>query len=90
VLERAAILAPGDTIEIGPDVLAVAPVAAETNSERLVDVERNHLLAVLKQTRWVIDGDAGAAKILDMHPNTLRSRLKKLGLSRPTASHEIS
>ena len=30
-------------------------------------------------------GDAGAAEILDLHPNTLRSRMKKLGIERPRA-----
>jgi hypothetical protein len=33
----------------------------------------------------VIDGDRGAAKILGMHPNTLRSRMKKLGMERPAS-----
>jgi hypothetical protein len=35
----------------------------------------------------VIEGPRGAARILDMHPNTLRSRIKRLGLTRqPRAS----
>ena len=55
---------------------------------RCEDVERNHILAVLGQTNWVIDGPRGAAAILGLHPNTLRSRLKKLGVSR--SSHEPS
>jgi len=36
----------------------------------------------LRQTDWVVDGPRGAAKILGLHPNTLRSRMKKLGLAR--------
>jgi transcriptional regulator with GAF, ATPase, and Fis domain len=36
----------------------------------------------LTQTKWVIEGANGAARILDLHPNTLRSRMKKLGLDR--------
>ncbi len=48
----------------------------------LEDVERGHILAVLKQTRWRIEGPQGAARILDMHPSTLRSRMKKLGIQR--------
>ncbi len=36
---------------------------------------------------WVIEGHHGAAAILGLHPNTLRSRLKKLGLSRPPHEH---
>jgi formate hydrogenlyase transcriptional activator len=30
----------------------------------------------------VIEGPRGAAQILGLHPNTLRSRLKKLGITR--------
>jgi formate hydrogenlyase transcriptional activator len=47
---------------------------------------RNHILAALQQSGWVIDGPRGAAKILGLHPNTLRSRMKKLGIVR--APHE--
>ena len=46
------------------------------------------LLAVLRQTKWVIDGPCGAAQVLGLHPNPLRSRLKKLGITR--SSHEPS
>ena len=51
-------------------------------------VERSHILAVVKQTGGVIEGPKGAARILNLHPNTLRSRMKKLGISR--ANHEVS
>ncbi len=50
----------------------------------LNDAERKHIEEVLAQTGGVIEGPAGAAKILDLHPNTLRSRMKKLGVSRQT------
>ena len=33
---------------------------------------------------WVIEGPGGAAKVLGLHPNTLRSRMKRRGISRPT------
>ena len=45
--------------------------------------QRSHIEAALVRTGWVIDGNRGAAKILGMHPNTLRSRMKKLGIERP-------
>jgi len=48
-----------------------------------VPLERAHITATLKRTGWVIEGPHGAARILAMHPNTLRSRIKKLGLRRP-------
>jgi formate hydrogenlyase transcriptional activator len=44
----------------------------------LEEVERHHILRVLQQTRGVIEGQRGASKILNLHPNTLRSRIKKL------------
>jgi formate hydrogenlyase transcriptional activator len=43
-------------------------------------VERDHILKVLMETRGVVEGPHGAAKTLDLHPNTLRSRMKKLGI----------
>jgi formate hydrogenlyase transcriptional activator len=60
----------------------------------LEEVERGHILRVLTRTQWVIEGQNGAAKILDLHPNTLRSRMKKLGVDRAAMkscpSHDIS
>jgi formate hydrogenlyase transcriptional activator len=49
----------------------------------LKEVERNHILAALKLTSGVIDGPKGAAKILNLHPNTLRHRMEKFGIKRP-------
>jgi formate hydrogenlyase transcriptional activator len=88
VLERAVILAAGPVLEIDPELLpAPEPVEAATAAgSSLEAVERNHILTVLQQTRWVIDGAAGAAKVLGLHPNTLRSRMKKLGIARPAGA----
>lgn len=55
---------------------------ATSDSSSLEQVERRHIQSVLQKTDWVIEGDRGAAKILDLHPNTLRSRMKKLGIER--------
>lgn len=91
VLERAVILTTGKTLAIDPAVFPATASPAKLpagQSNSLEATERNHILSVLKQTRWVIDGSTGAAKVLGLHPNTLRSRLKKLGITRP--SHEGS
>ncbi|HSB80831.1 MAG TPA: sigma 54-interacting transcriptional regulator [Candidatus Methylomirabilis sp.] len=64
------------------------PAGRPADPGSLEEVERWHILRVLEQTGGVIEGAKGAAKILDLHPNTLRSRLKKLGIRRP--SHEVS
>jgi transcriptional regulator with GAF, ATPase, and Fis domain len=84
VLERAVILASGPTLEIDPDSLnfSSSSTPAEPQPSSLEGVERAHILAVLEQTDWIIEGPNGAARVLALHPNTLRSRLKKLGITR--------
>jgi formate hydrogenlyase transcriptional activator len=47
--------------------------------------EREHILATLRGTNWTISGPNGAAARLGMKRTTLQSRMKKLGISRPTA-----
>jgi formate hydrogenlyase transcriptional activator len=46
----------------------------------LDEVERNHILAALQHARGVVEGPNGAARILNLHPNTLRHRMDKLGI----------
>jgi formate hydrogenlyase transcriptional activator len=96
VIERAVVLSRGSVLRLGRDLLplsAEAPSDDETvvsftgqslngESHSQEQVEKRHILEVLTQTNWVIEGANGAAKILDLHPNTLRSRMKKLGLDR--------
>ena len=80
VIERGVILSKGPDYcipELGqffPDQ-HTAPV-----SDSLKENERNHILSVLKITRGKINGPGGAAEVLKIHPNTLRSRMKKLGI----------
>jgi transcriptional regulator with GAF, ATPase, and Fis domain len=88
VLERAVILTTGDMLAIAPDLLALSDAAPVARQQPTLDsVERDHIVAVLQQTDWVVEGPRGAAPILGLHPNTLRNRMKKLGISR--ASHQI-
>jgi Bacterial regulatory protein, Fis family len=49
----------------------------------MIDAERDHLKFVLEHARWRIEGLAGAAEILGLHPSTLRSKMRKLGIARP-------
>ena len=71
--------APGSVTSAAP---AVSVAHASSSAGRLDDVERAHIAATLDRVGWVIEGPRGAAQILDMHPNTLRSRMKKHGLER--------
>ena len=74
-------------ISVRPKSLPEAEAAAPPGNDRrtLEQVERTHILNVLKQTSWRIAGEQGAAAILDMHPNTLRSRMQKLGIAKAAA-----
>jgi formate hydrogenlyase transcriptional activator len=54
----------------------------DTLNTGLHAVQREHILRVLNATRWVIEGNSGAALRLGMKPATLRHRMKKLGISR--------
>jgi predicted ATPase/transcriptional regulator with GAF, ATPase, and Fis domain len=85
VVERAAILAPGPILDLEggfPDDAPPSYVALpQSEAGTLDDVQRARILAVLKQTGGVVEGTKGAATILGLHPNTLRSRMKKLGIA---------
>jgi predicted ATPase/transcriptional regulator with GAF, ATPase, and Fis domain len=92
ILERAAILAEGPIVNLESTLASGAPRRAEAVSqpvraENLDDVQRQHILSVLKSTGGVVEGSKGAAVILGVHPNTLRSRMKKLGIRPSAAGH---
>ena len=78
-----------------PEMEAVAPSPAPSprpaqpekpsevpSPQSIEQVERGHILAVLMQTNWRIEGSDGAAALLNLNPSTLRSRMKKLGVQR--------
>lgn len=78
-VESAVISGQGNYLQIDlPDTLTGQKVKSKT----LRDLEYDHIVQVLETTRWKIAGPGGAASILDIHPNTLRSRMKKLGIRR--------
>jgi len=56
----------------------------------LEEAERRHIVAALERTGGVIHGPRGAARILDLHPNTLRSRMDRLGIRVPRPRHDPS
>ena len=87
VIERAVILSPGRELRIprGEFETTAAPEAADApskSSETLEEMERVHILSVLKETRGRIGGTGGAAERLGMNRTTLNSRMQKLGISR--------
>jgi transcriptional regulator with GAF, ATPase, and Fis domain len=82
VIERALILSTGPTLQVEQPMAAASRPAAD----RLETVEREHIVRVLDRCGWRIDGRENAAMVLGLHPSTLRSRMQKLGISRPARS----
>jgi len=86
VIERAMIRTADSTLQLdhplrfGPR-RAGSPGPAN-NSDRLDDVQRSHIDRVLRECGGRINGAGNAAVRLGIHPNTLRFRIKKLGLAR--------
>ena len=85
VVERAMIVATQQRLTIP---VPQASAAAVRRSARLVDVEKEHIRAVLESTAWRIRGVGGAAERLGLKPTTLETRMAKLGIIRP--GHERS
>ena len=60
------------------------------DANTLSAVERTHIEGVLRDCRWRINGAGNAAERLGLHPNTLRFRMKKLGIVRNSAAGQNS
>jgi formate hydrogenlyase transcriptional activator len=97
VIERAVILSRGPDLEVAAELIPAIPLTRSdtsragpaTHSEAvtppdrsLAHIEKEHILEVLKQTNWRIEGPNGAAATLRLNASTLRSRMKKFGLER--------
>lgn len=83
VIERATILANGPRLEINDVMLQGNSTPPLPVADSLEEVERAHILRILQDTNWVIEGKQGAASRLGLHPNTLRSRMQKLCIKKP-------
>ncbi len=83
VIERAVIISPGPVLRLADRLERGTADSGEGALKALSEMERDHIRAVLKKTGWKIEGEGGAASILGLHPNTLRSRIKKLQINRP-------
>jgi formate hydrogenlyase transcriptional activator len=82
IIERAVILSTNDKLNI-PNNLFRINISSAQSYQKLDDLERSHIIQTLTDTGWRINGEKGAAKILGINPNTLRSRMEKLGIKKP-------
>jgi DNA-binding NtrC family response regulator len=97
VIERAVIITPGSKLLLfegleaqslqadapGSDRQFDAQPPSESDIESLEQSEYKLILRTLRKVHWKVEGPGGAAQLLKVKPSTLRSRMTKLGISRP-------
>jgi transcriptional regulator with GAF, ATPase, and Fis domain len=83
VIERAVISSENHTLKLDWFYEDIESNAQSTSTASLEEMETAYILKVLQDCHWKINGENGAAEKLVMHPNTLRSRMKKLKISMP-------
>jgi PAS domain S-box-containing protein len=89
IIERAIILSNNNILKLQDRLTNKNSTNSENSDSSLKtfsDMEKDHIIKVLEHTDWRVSGEQGAATILEMHPNTLRSRMSKLGIRRSTSS----
>lgn len=83
IIERSVIASEGNTLKLDWFLSKVPDESGVVAENTLEQIERQHIIKVMESCHWKINGENGAAEKLDMHPNTLRSKMKKLGITRP-------
>jgi transcriptional regulator with GAF, ATPase, and Fis domain len=86
VLERAVITATDGLLQLTEPLQRADAPFERPASDALVDVERAHIFRILSVKRWRIEGQDGAAETLGLKPSTLRSRMRKLRIARPSTA----
>ena len=81
VIEHAMILSQGNALVVHLPKLGLSEESAASNLE---EMERRHIISVLKKTGWRVAGKGGAAEILGLTRSTVYSKMKKLNIHRPS------
>jgi PAS domain S-box-containing protein len=89
VIERAMIVSGGSTLNFAgilPEPKVVVPTpepATPRTANELRELERANILHALERSKWKISGESGAARLLELAPSTLASRMTARGIRRP-------
>ncbi|MBS7253635.1 sigma-54-dependent Fis family transcriptional regulator [Flavobacterium branchiicola] len=86
MIERSILFAKDDTIKemTFPEIFIAESTDSETEfyTKTLQEVEKEHILKVVKKCEGRISGPQGAAVLLGVPPTTLASRMQKLGIKK--------
>ena len=83
VIERAMIRSTDGTLQLDDSFRGEGMVYPREAGDTLDAVQRYHIEKILRECGWRINGAGNAAVRLGVHPNTLRFRMKKLGIPLP-------
>ena len=89
VIERAMIHSTGHTLSLDEYRHSRRPRESARGVGTLEEMERRHIEGALRRSGWRINGPGNAAESLGIHPNTLRFRMKKLGIKRPPPASAV-
>jgi len=88
IIERAVILCRGPILQLA-DKLHISSLPLPSPGGTMKEMERSQILQALAKTGWRIEGKNGAAKLLGLHPSTLRARMHKLSIVRPHSGSPV-
>ncbi len=86
IIERAVILTTGEVLDLSHWTPSKGKNELKQDSQPFLtfeEVQRQHLTDALEKARWKVSGPGGAAELLDMNPQTLFSKMRKLDIERP-------
>jgi transcriptional regulator with GAF, ATPase, and Fis domain len=86
IISRSNVLEPGEWLPViknKSDIEPMHDLPDHGSAKSLDNLEREHIIEVMKSTKWKVRGEDGAAKILNLNPTTLEARMKKLGIKKP-------
>jgi len=87
VIERAVIVTPGNMLQLAAPLETPASTSSyppDTPIKTLSELEKDYILQVLRKTNWNISGNGGAAELLGLNSSTLRGRMRKHDIRRPS------
>jgi len=88
VIERAMVFSHGDTIQLASPLINTSTgtktVSSDAPIRRLADIEKEHILRALSKSQWNVSGKGGAADLLGLNASTLRGRMRRHGIRRPS------
>jgi formate hydrogenlyase transcriptional activator len=82
-IERAVLMSTGTSLDAPlAELTSVPKASAESTNRTLAEAERDHILDVLHETKWLVGGQDGAAVRLGLPRTTLIHKMRRLGITR--------